>query len=266
MASELFEEAADGTVHFHETLELTVTDWRRVQCGTRLGATLPLAVVLVGVLILSNGRVTSADADQPPSVAECDAIRVGSHLAVVEVALRKRDTSHLNPDQQMVRAQALDWLNEYRTAGLFSHNHTNADQRVPVSVDAHGTPCAVGYLLIRSGETEVVEEIPRERNFAFVPELADDVRLVQWLDKSGLTLEEAAWIQPAYDHGAFGGSDDSSRYSSGTIGLTLGSAALIAHNALTQPNLDQGEWSGAFRPRYTQRVCKKRWRCILSIV
>jgi hypothetical protein len=49
-----------------------------------------------------------------------------------------------------------------------------------------------------SGESELVRRIARERNHARVRELADEPRLAAWLAAVGLSLEEAAAIQPSY--------------------------------------------------------------------
>lgn len=125
--------------------------------------------------------------------------RIRAHLSAVEAELLTADVSQLTPPQRAARARHIAVLREYREAGVFPHNHTVVDQRVPVFVDEHGTHCAVGYLLARDGRHEVVERVRATRNTATVPELADDPDLVAWLGEAGLTVAEAARIQPAYD-------------------------------------------------------------------
>jgi hypothetical protein len=44
-----------------------------------------------------------------------------------------------------------------------------------------------------------VDRVARTRNLARIPELADEPELLEWLVETGLTLDEAAWIQPAYN-------------------------------------------------------------------
>jgi hypothetical protein len=130
---------------------------------------------------------------------EAEVQRIRAHLAAVEVELLAVDVSHLTPAQRAARAHHIRVLREYRRAGVFPHNHTHAAGRVPVFVDEHGTHCAVGYLLARDGRRDLVERVRTGRNNSTVPELANDPDLVAWLATAGLTLEEAARIQPTYE-------------------------------------------------------------------
>ena len=56
----------------------------------------------------------------------------------------------------------------------------------------------MAYLVDRSGRTDIVDQIAKTRNNAFIRELTDDRALVAWLDGSGLSVDEAARIQPTY--------------------------------------------------------------------
>src|SRR5262249_60445542 len=85
----------------------------------------------------------------------------------------------------------------YRGARRFPRSPGFRDP-TPICVDASGTRCAVAALLGAGGEGELVARIARERNFARVAELADEPRLRAWLAATGLTLAEAAAIQPEY--------------------------------------------------------------------
>ena len=127
--------------------------------------------------------------------------RIQEHLLDVERALRGRSTDALSAAQQERRNTALNWLREYRERGEFPHNHTHGDGRVPVFVDEHGTPCAVAYLLQRSGRESLVSEVASTDNNVYAWELADDPHFSEWLDETGLTLAEAARIQPSYGDG-----------------------------------------------------------------
>ena len=127
--------------------------------------------------------------------------RIQGHLLDVERALRSRGTEGLNAAQLERRNTALNWLREYRERGQFPHNHTHDDGRVPVFIDEHGTPCAVAYLLQRSGRESLVSEIASTDNNVYAWELEDDPRFSEWLDETGLTLAEAARIQPSYGDG-----------------------------------------------------------------
>lgn len=144
------------------------------------------------------GSVDRGAAGPYEAVAAADVDRIRLHLGKVESALRARDVDGLSAGQRARRATALDWLREYRLRGVFPHNLTHPGRRVPVFVDEHGTHCAVGYLLKRSGETELIEHVVAADNNVRVMELAGSDRLRSWLEATGLTLEEAAWIQPKY--------------------------------------------------------------------
>jgi hypothetical protein len=67
-----------------------------------------------------------------------------------------------------------------------------------VFVDAHGTRCAVAHLLDVSGQGELVRHIAATQNIARVRELARLPELRAWLGAAGLSVEDAARIQPEY--------------------------------------------------------------------
>ena len=171
--------------------------------------------VLCTFLVASGGPGEAADeasgrtATAPPSAGTfagaapgvLETRRIQGHLLDVEGVLRRRATDALSASQRERRNTALNWLREYRERGEFPRNHTHADARVPVFVDEHGTPCAVAYLLQKSGREDLVREIASADNNVYAWELAGDARFSDWLDETGLTLGEAARIQPQYgDH------------------------------------------------------------------
>ncbi len=69
---------------------------------------------------------------------------------------------------------------------------------MPYFVDAEGTRCALAHLLEIGGQTQLVSDVAARRNNARVHELASHAELIHWLGCAGLTLEEAARIQPSY--------------------------------------------------------------------
>ena len=158
--------------------------------------------------------------------------RIQGHLFDVERALNRRTTDALSAAQRERRNTALTWLREYRERGEFPHNHTHADARVPVFVDEHGTPCAVAYLLQRSGRGNLVREVASADNNVYAWELEADPRFSAWLDEMGLTLEEAARIQPTYGSGPWCCTfrDEASRTWRYVAPLSVGSA-LVTHLA-----------------------------------
>ena len=133
-----------------------------------------------------------------PPYAIVEATRIQSHLATVEQELLARDVSHLSAAQQAARLRHVQVLREYREAGVFPRNYDFPNERVPYFVDEHGTHCAMAYLIARSGGESLVAHVASTRNNARVRELADEPALLAWLDNAGLTVEEAARIQPSY--------------------------------------------------------------------
>jgi len=128
--------------------------------------------------------------------------RVSAHLRRAEEKACQRPPSGLCRARRAARRLLLRELGRYRAIGRFPQNRFFREP-TPFFVDDNGTPCAVAHLLEASGEAELVQRIARERNNARVSELMDEPRLLAWLDAAGLTLEEAAMIQPSYcgDHG-----------------------------------------------------------------
>lgn len=124
--------------------------------------------------------------------------RIKAHLSAVERSLRSADVSRLSPDRRAARAAALDHLREYRQAGVFPHNH-DRPRTTPLFRDAHGTLCAMAYLVERSGAGSLVDRVAASANDAYVRELEADAGFAAWLDSNGMTAAEAALVQPAYD-------------------------------------------------------------------
>jgi hypothetical protein len=91
----------------------------------------------------------------------------------------------------------LQRLAAYGDRGLFPQNEGYANRAVPIFVDRHNTACAVGQLMRWSGWARSVAEIQRANNLVYVPE-AQQSAVASWILTSGLTLEEAALIQPGY--------------------------------------------------------------------
>lgn len=132
---------------------------------------------------------------------------IAAHLLRVETALRGVPTDHLDEERRAARMALLDELGAYREAGTFPRNQL-VPGRVPVFVDDDGVHCAVGHLLHRTGQDEIVQSIRASRNLALLPDLLDEPGLEAWLDAHGLEAAEAAWIQPAYCHMQQAGTGD----------------------------------------------------------
>ena len=121
--------------------------------------------------------------------------RAQTHYARVDLELRATDVAVLTPEQREARNQALDALRDYSERGEFTRNTEFPGARVPYFVDDEGRRCAVAELLHVAGEDEMVARVARTANHAWVADLAGDPAFRGWLDRSGLTIEEAARIQ-----------------------------------------------------------------------
>lgn len=132
--------------------------------------------------------------------AALEVARVRAHIFGAERLAARRDISHLPWAARMSRARLLRVLRAYREHGRFPKNRDFPGRRVPYFVDREGTRCAMAYLIESTGDSELVARISRSQNNAYVRDLAGDPDVVAWLGRSGLTLDEAARIQPAYGY------------------------------------------------------------------
>jgi hypothetical protein len=161
----------------------------------------------------------------PAPGAAPETIRLRRHFAVVREELLARDVSALSPEQRMARAEQIRLLRRYATEGNFPRNEY-LPGRVPFFRDREGNLCAMAFLIAASGRGDIVDKVARTRNNAYIPDLVDEPGLAAWLDRHGLSLAEAARIQPTY-----GGDSDSDTRASTVIAAgaagTLSLASLI---------------------------------------
>lgn len=133
-----------------------------------------------------------------PASFKNDTERIKMHLKLVERYLRENQPAGLNAAQLENRSSVLNILNNYWKAGKFPQN-TFHKKRQPYFVDSYGTACAVGYLALETGASELVDRIAEEKNYAYIAELKNHYpELLDWAKTFGFTVEELAWIQPAY--------------------------------------------------------------------
>lgn len=147
-------------------------------------------------------RIVTAHAPslhEASSAPIAEVMRLRAHFRTVLLELESADVSGLAPAQRRERARHVEALRSYAEAGVFPHNHDVPGERVPYFVDEHGTLCAMAFLIARSGGEELVEAVAATRNNATIRELVDMPELIVWLDENGLSVAEAAHIQPAYD-------------------------------------------------------------------
>lgn len=129
----------------------------------------------------------------PPGEVE----RIQTHLAIVDGELRAADTAALTVDQLERRASLIAELARYRERGVFPRN-LDFDVRTPYFIDDRGVRCAMAHLIETHGGAALVARVVGTANNAYVRELAGDAELIAWLEHHGLSVAEAARIQPSY--------------------------------------------------------------------
>ncbi len=192
------------------------------------------AGVLVGTLALSPRMQDDLRTGPEVAARGREVERLRAHFDSVDVELRSRNLLQLSPTQRMARATLIGWLREYREAGEFPRNDRFKNLAMPFFRDSDGVLCAMAYLIDRSGRGDIVDRVASTRNNAYIAELADDPALRAWLDSAGLSVAEAARIQPAYDGPGFIDDDDvSATYAVTSILASGASLATIALNLIS---------------------------------
>jgi TMEM175 potassium channel family protein len=163
----------------------------------RIERALAAAGVLAGALALPGvARPAPSPGSEP--LARLEAVRLRAHFDSVDAELRRANALQFTSSQRKARATLIDWLQEYRDAGQFPRNDRFPGLAMPFFRDSNGTLCAMAYLIERSGRGDLVDRFAKTRNNAFIAELATDPELRVWLDSVGLSVAEAARIQPTY--------------------------------------------------------------------
>ena len=153
--------------------------------------------MLAGTLALPPGARAVLPTGPEPLAQRLEVARLRAHFDSVDAELRHANTLQFTPSQRRVRATLIGWLQEYRDAGQFPRNDRFAEA-MPFFRDGYGALCAMAYLIERSGRRDLVDRVASTRNNAFIAELANDRELRVWLDSVGLSVAEAARIQPTY--------------------------------------------------------------------
>jgi hypothetical protein len=166
---------------------------------------LTAAGILAGALAHPRGARAVPRTGSEPLARRLEVARLRAHFDSVNAELRHAKALQLTPSQGRARATLIGWLQEYRDAGKFPRNERFPELALPFFRDGQGTLCAMAYLIERSGRRDLVDRVALTRNNAFIAELANDPALRVWLDSVGLSLAEAARIQPTYmpEVGAF---------------------------------------------------------------
>lgn len=140
-------------------------------------------------------RPTTEQARGLPNDEERRRLQLHFVGAILQLGLAPTDL--LSPAQREARVTMLAELIRYAARGVFPKNDEREIVR-PIFVDKVGTRCAVAHLLDASGEHALVESVQASDNYGYVPALARSPQLAAWLDRVGLSVSEAARIQPEY--------------------------------------------------------------------
>lgn len=180
----------------------------------RTGALIAVTLPLTALGVFDAQRATAEEA--APSALRAETLqraffhreteRIRTHLERAESILREGAPQDLLPSQRAARLRTLDALRAYREQGRFPWNDV-ASIETPIFVDDRGTRCAMGHLLDEAGYSDLVEQVRATDNLATVYELASDGALDPYLDALGITVEEAAMIQPSYRPQCFSRTD-----------------------------------------------------------
>lgn len=125
-----------------------------------------------------------------------EAERIATHLHRVAAYERSHVPEGLSASSLAHRSALLDRLDAYADRGRFPQNHV-LPVRNPVFIDPHGTACAVGQLMIESGNDDLARRIQDEMNLAYVHDMKR-TDVYAWAGEQGFTEDELAWIQPGY--------------------------------------------------------------------
>lgn len=123
--------------------------------------------------------------------------RIKKHLNYTLKKLQKVDAGKLPANEQATRQRTLDNLQHYIQLAEFPVNSRSL-RRHPIFVDQYGNYCAVGYLLHAAGYDDIVDEIQQTNNLVQIDDIQNP-RYIDAITSLGITMEEAAQIQPGYN-------------------------------------------------------------------
>ena len=132
--------------------------------------------------------------------APAEVARLDAHFVRVLGELSAQTPPRLGPSQRRARARHIERLDAYRRRAEFPKNRRFPGRLLPHFIDEGGVRCAMAHLMegTSARARELVHHVARTANYARIRDLAAVPELVAWLDENGLTLGEAARIQPSY--------------------------------------------------------------------
>jgi hypothetical protein len=123
-----------------------------------------------------------------------DTERIKFHLLEVIDMIRKNTSQ--NDVKAGIRNSLMNQLEEYARVGLFPEN-TSIAHRNPIFIDNRGVHCAVGYLMMMNGFSDLAQSVRNWNNPVYLRDIPVEW-LSEWMYFSGLTIDEMALIQPGY--------------------------------------------------------------------
>jgi len=188
----------------------------------RRSAVLAFAALVVGI---AGAASLPRSADTKSDLGET--ARIHGHFGSVLTELRAVDVSHMPSDRRANRSALVATLRQYDDRGAFPNNYDFPEQLTPYFVDRKtGVRCAVAHLLQSTGRRDIVDRVARANNNVLVADLAGDTAFTSWLDQQGITLAEAARIQPSYE------GDGSPGVGVGTVVAVVGGSLLAVGSAV----------------------------------
>ncbi len=157
-----------------------------------------VAVIALSSSMVLGWQMSGADRTGWSAFERTEAVRLRAHFTQVERELLARDVSALAPARREARAEQIAQLRRYAARGEFPRNDMVPGTSVPIFRDSRGYLCAMAFLIAASGRGDITDHVARTRNNGYVPDLVDEPGLAQWLTDHGLTVAEAARIQPSY--------------------------------------------------------------------
>jgi hypothetical protein len=142
-----------------------------------------------------QGPLRSGHGRGPILRPEMERARLRRHFARTLDVSGSR-TPALPTGRLLERKRLLRELERYARAERFPRNRKYPGLAPSIFVDDEGNRCAVGHLMDVSGAGKMVAAVRERSNLAKVATLAG--LLAPWAEHVGITLEEAARIQPGY--------------------------------------------------------------------
>ncbi|MGB0166879.1 MAG: hypothetical protein ACPF8V_08510, partial [Luteibaculum sp.] len=127
-----------------------------------------------------------------------DVERIKFHLSEVITRLKAKKGLPFDNSALKNRSKLLLELEHYAAIGQFPTNN-KLPFRNPVFIDDYGVHCAVGYLILASGNGDLAQEINAFNQLDYIQDI-NNPQLDEWAESHGFLKEELALIQPGYTY------------------------------------------------------------------